>query len=167
MVKTPKGSQKALKTLHHLFLGVSIHWRYLHQDGGFKWHEIANLRDYWKYSKATICRHRNRPIHYEVEDLRKFSKVRPPRLSVWDERKIIRESEKLRNKYGHFTSRRLKLEAGIPNSASVECIRRVLRREKMIYTHSRKKGVLKRSDLKLRCAFAKKVKWLLDPKIWT
>ena len=136
MVKTPKGNQKAVKTLHHLSLGVSIHWRHLHQGGGFKWHEIANLRDYRKYSKATICRHMNRPIHYEVEDLRKFKKGRPLKLSIRDERKIIRESEKLRNKYGRFTSRRLKLEAGIPNSVSVECVRRVLYREKMKYTHS-------------------------------
>ena len=167
MVKTPKGSQKAVKTLQHVSLGVSIHWPYLHQDGGFKWHEIANLRDYRKNSKATICRPMNRPIHYEVEDPRKFNKGRPPKLSVRDERKIIRESEKLRNKYEHFTSRRLKLEAGIPNSISVECVRRVLRREKMKYTHTRKKGVLKRSDLKLWCAFAKNGKRLLDPKIWT
>ena len=165
MLKIPKGSQKAVETLRHVSLGVSIHWRYLHQDGRFKWHE--NLRDYRKYSKATICRYMNRLIHYEVEDLRKFNKGRPPKLSVTDERKTIREFEKLRNKYGHFTSRRLKLEAGIPNFVSVECVCRVLRREKMKYTHSRKKGVLKRSDLKLRCAFAKKVKLLLDPKIWT
>ena len=106
MVNTPKGRQKPAKTLHHVSLGVSIHWRYLHQDGGFKWYEIVNLRDYRKYSKATICCHMSRPIHFEVEDLRKFNKGRPPKLSVRDERKIIRESEKLWNKYGHFTSRR-------------------------------------------------------------
>ena len=54
------------------------------------------------------------------------------------------------------------MEAGIPNSVGIECVCRVLRREKMKYTLPKE-----RSDLKLRCAFAKKVKWLLDPKIWT
>ena len=39
-----------------------LHWmyvltrRYLHQDAGKTYSEISNMRSYWMYSKATICR---------------------------------------------------------------------------------------------------------------
>ena len=46
-----------VKYLQRIPLDVSINWRYLHQNAGKTYSEISNTRSYWKYSKATICRH--------------------------------------------------------------------------------------------------------------
>ena len=48
--------------MSHWTLDVSINWRYLHQDAGKTYSEITNMRSYWKYLKATICRHMNKNI---------------------------------------------------------------------------------------------------------
>ena len=51
-----------LQYLQRVPLDVSINWRYLHQDAGKTYLETSNMRLYWKYSKATICRHMNKNI---------------------------------------------------------------------------------------------------------
>ena len=43
-------------------LEVSINWHYLYQDAGKIYSEISNMRSYWKYSKATICKHMKKNI---------------------------------------------------------------------------------------------------------
>ena len=99
-----------------------------------------------------------KPIGQKIQDGRQFKTGRPRRLSIRDERKILQECEKLRTSHGHFTSRRVKALAGIDPTVSVETVRRVLRKNNMRYSHSRKKGVLKREDLKKRLSFARKVR---------
>ena len=51
-----------VKHLQRVLLDVSINWRYLHQDAGKTYSEISNMRSYWKYSKATSCRHMKKNI---------------------------------------------------------------------------------------------------------
>ena len=46
-----------IKFLQRVPLEVSIHWRYLHQDGKKDFLEISKMKTYRKYSKATIGRH--------------------------------------------------------------------------------------------------------------
>ena len=43
-------------------LHASINWRYLHQEAVKAYSEISNMKSYWKYSKATICRHMKKNI---------------------------------------------------------------------------------------------------------
>ena len=50
------------RTLQRVSLRLSIHLGYLHQDTGKRCLEIARMRLYRKYSKATICRHMNKSI---------------------------------------------------------------------------------------------------------
>ena len=50
------------------------------------------MRSYWKYSKATICRHMKKNIEDLVVDLRKNNQGRPPKLSVRQKRSISRQS---------------------------------------------------------------------------
>ena len=123
---------------------VSLHWRYLHQDKMKTWKEIASMKDYKKYSKATICRHMKRKIDDSVIDKRKHNKGRPQKLSERDKRNIMRQVEILRRDYGYFTTKRLKVFAGVSADISDETVRRVLRANGLKYTHSRKKGVLSR-----------------------
>ena len=155
------------RKLNRVPLQYSIHWRYLKQDQGKYWYEIQKLPAYRKYSKATICRHMIKPIADIVIDKRKQNKGRPPKFSERDRRNILRQAEILRNDYGYFTSKRLKVFAGIDPSISVEAVRRVLRAAKFKYCHSRKKGVMSRKDLQMRLAFAKVVRARLSPTIWT
>ena len=51
-----------VKYLQRVPLDVSINWCYLDQDLGKTYSEISNMRSYWKYSKATICRHMKKNI---------------------------------------------------------------------------------------------------------
>ena len=51
-----------VKYLQRVPLDVSINWWYLHEDAGKNYSEISNMRSYWKYSKATICRHMKKNI---------------------------------------------------------------------------------------------------------
>ena len=58
---------------------------------------------------------------------------------------------------GYFTIRRVKLAASVHN-VSDETVRRVFRKAGLRYCHSRKKGILKRGDLKARLNFALRIK---------
>ena len=68
---------KMVKKLQRVPLDVSIHWRYLHQDAEKTYSEISKMKSYWKYSKATICRHMKRNIGDFVVDLRNNNQGRP------------------------------------------------------------------------------------------
>ncbi len=153
--------------LQRVPLSVSVHWRYLHQDKKKTWREISSVKGYSKYSKATICRHMKRPIADTVIDKRKDNKGRPQKLTARDKRNILRQVEILRRDYGYFTTKRLKVFAGVSTSVSDETVRRVLRAAGFKYSHSRKKGVLSRQDLGKRYRFAKKVHQKLNSTIWT
>ena len=102
-----------------------------------------------------------------VIDKRKQNKGRPPKFSERDRRNILRQAEILRNDYGYFTSKRLKVFAGIDPSVSVEAVRRFLQAAKLKYCHSIKKGVMSRKDLQMRVAFTKVVRARLSLTIWT
>jgi hypothetical protein len=102
----------------------------------------------------------------ETEDKRRYNPGRPVKLNERDERAILREAERLRETEGHFTSKRVKLLAGVDENISVETVRRVFRRSGLRYCHSRKKGVLKRTDLRHRLNFARKVKRLSQEDLW-
>ena len=139
-------------------LAVSLHWRYLHQDLGWSSREIIALRKYSSYSKATVCRHMKLPIIDSTPtDGRRANRGRPRVFQERDERRILRVAEQLRSEYGHFTIKRVKLAAGVQH-VSDETVRKVFRKAGLRYTHSRKKGVLKRTDLKRRVRFAKSLK---------
>lgn len=102
---------------------ASLHWRYLHQDGRKTWKEIASMKDYKKYSKATICRHMRRKIDDSILDKRKHNKGRPQKLTERDKRNILRQVEILRRDYGYFTTKRLKVFAGVSADISDETVR--------------------------------------------
>ena len=149
---------------------VSVHWRYLHQDLGKTWKEIATdrKRGYHLFSKATICRHMKREINEKTFDKRKNNKGRPKKLSSRDQRLLMRQVEVLRARNVNFTAKRLKLSAGLTTAVSDQTVRRVLHKNKLRYRHAAKKGVLSREDLKKRMDFAKKViKYFSNGDIWT
>ena len=147
-------------------LSVSIHWRYLHQDLGLTCNQIMAMKKYKDYSKATICRHMKKPTDEEIEDGRKFNNGRPPKLTTREKRSILRESEKLRKSQGHYTIKRVMVNTGVHDKVCDETVRRVFRKAGLRYTHSRKKGVLKRADLRHRLVFARNVRKIAQEELW-
>ena len=79
------------KVLQRIPVEVSIHWRYLHQDGRKTWLEISKMKSYRKRSKATICRHMVKKIDDLVLDKWKQNPRRPTKLSDRQKRNILRQ----------------------------------------------------------------------------
>ena len=155
------------KNLQRVSLEVSIHWRYLHQDAGKTWFEISKMKSYGKYSKATICRHMVKNIGDLVPDKRKRNQGRPTKLSDRQKRNILRQAKVLQEEVGNFSVKRVMVRAGIPPSISTATVRRVMKKAGLKWSHAQKKGVLTKSDLKLRLKFARKVRRKLPKDFWT
>ena len=80
---------------------TSNYMRYLFQDKGLRGNEL--LKRFPKYSKAKIYRHAKRPMDKVTTfDKRKHNKGRPRKLSIREERSIMRH---LPTTYG-FVSRK-------------------------------------------------------------
>lgn len=156
----------ARQRLLHIPLSTSIHWRILHQEFGKTCTQIKSMVKYKKYSKASICRHMKKPINENLQNKKKQSKGRPQKLSPRQKRLILREAERLRKDDGHFTIKRVKTLVGIDNFVSDETVRRVFRNAGFRYCHSRKKGVLRRDDLRHRMNFAKSIRRLNQDTLW-
>ena len=68
--------------------------------------------------------------------------------------------------YGSFTIKRLRVSTGIRKNVSDETVRHVLRGAGCQFLHSRKKGLLKKDELKKRRKFARKFAKMLTDKFW-
>ena len=111
-----------------------------------------------QYSRSAIYKHAKKPLNSEpVFDKRKLNKGRPRKLSVQDERSIIRAVLKLREEVGWFTSKRVQLESGVKYVCNRQ-IRNVMHKAGYRYLTSRKKGLLHAKDLKARHKFCQKIR---------
>ena len=103
------------------------------------------------------CLFIKKPLNGEpVFDKRKMNKGRPKKLSIQDERSIIRTIPKLREELGKVTSKRVQFESCVYH-VNNRTIRNVLKREGYHYLRARKKGLLHVADLKSRKKFCNKV----------
>lgn len=153
-----------MKTRVYVPNNISIYMRYLHQEKHLTGDKI--LERFPQYSRATIFRHIKKPVNEKVFDKRVNNPGRPRKLSVRDERCIVRAVLRLRRLYGSFTAKRLRTEAGISPDISVWTIRRVLNRNGYSYLQSRKKGMITRKDMLQRLRFAHKVKKICPATFW-
>jgi len=143
---------------------VSIYIRYLYQDGGVCGSDL--LRRFPEYSKATIYRHAKKSIADEDNDKRKANKGRPRKLSLRDERNLIRQLHICRRTIGSFSAKRLRMEAGIAPTVSIWTIRKALKKHGYHYLQARKKGLLTPKDLRRRLKFARKCRRHLREDFW-
>ena len=111
------------------------------------------MKSYGKYSKATICRHMVKNIGDLVPDKPKQNQGRPTKLSDRQKRDILRQAKVLQEEVGNFSVKRVMVRAGIPPSISTATVRRVMKKAGLKWSHAKKKGVLTKSDLKLRLKF--------------
>ena len=116
------------KVLQRVSLEVSIHWRYLHQDGRKTWLEISKMQSYGKYSKPTISGHMVKNIGVLVLDKRKQNQGRPTKLSDRQKRNILRQAKVLLEEVGNFSEKRVMVRADIPPSISTATVHKVMRK---------------------------------------
>ena len=127
---------------------------YLHQEGGVLRSEL--VRRYRQYAPRSIYRHAKKCLGEEVCDKRRQNKGRPRKLSLRDERSIIRTIHKPRNESVSFSSKRIKTEANIPEDVSCRNVRRFLSRKGYGYRQARKKGLLTEADKKSEVSLQRK-----------
>ena len=115
--------------------------------------EICQL--FTQYSTRSVYRHANKPIGEDAPtDKRRQNPGRPAKLNDHDRRIILRTIKRLRHSEGSsFTSKRILVEAGLVGRVSCRTIRRILNKSGYRYLQSRKKGLLKPSDLVKRVKF--------------
>ena len=119
---------------------VSFRLRYLYQDKGLRGKEL--LRLYPEFSRTSIYRHVSKSLSSEVfEDGRKQNKGRPKKLTIREERSVLRQITVLRERVGSFSARTLKLEAGIKESQVCDdTIRNLLKANGYEFLQVRRKG---------------------------
>ena len=92
---------------------------------------------------------------------------RPRKLSLQEERHILRTLSNLRHEEGNFTSIRLMARAGIsPKHVNNRTIRRFLQREGYYFLQARKKGLLSEKDLKESVKFTKNIRKHYSKDVW-
>ena len=106
------------KNLQRVSLDVSINLSYLHQDAGKTYSEISKMRSYWKYSEANIYRHMKKNIGDLV--VTKDNQGRPPKLSVWQKRNILKQTKGLQEEMGNFCVRSVMIKVEFPSSIREE-----------------------------------------------
>ena len=120
-----------------------------------------------QYSKSSICVHMKKPIGGEpVFDKRKLNQGRPQKLSEKENRRVGRTVPRLRASDGSFSSPRIQVVSGTEHVDN-RTVRRSLNRQGFRFRTTRKKGVLKASDLPKRLRFCRKVRRLkLGKDFW-
>ena len=145
---------------------MSLRLRYLFQEKGVRGKELLKLIP--EYSRTSLYRHAVKSIDStQVCDKRKFNKGRRKKVTVREERVILREIRKLRKEFGSFAIKRLRLVSGQGNKICDETVRNLFKKKRYKFLHSRKKGLLKPKDLKERQKFSRKVKGTFKKNIWT
>ena len=121
-----------------------------------------------QYSRSCIYEHAAKPINGEPTfDKRKYNKG-VKKVSLHDERNVLRTLQKLRVTDGSFTSQRIQLDSGVGSKVCNRTVRRVLNKNGYGYYQSRKKGMLLKKDLSIRLRFCQKVKRMgFGPDLWT
>ena len=146
-------------------LEVSLHLRYLFQDGGKTGKQL--VKRYPQYSRSSIYRHMRLPIGECLTDKRHSNCGAPKKLSLRDERNILRQITVLREKrHGAFNLKDIRNAAGVPHSISDATIRRVLHRAGYNYRPSAWKGVLSPADVRARLKYARNAQRTLSKDFW-
>ena len=136
-------------TLTQVPLEVLVNLRYLYQDKGNR--GKRTLKIYPKLSKPIIYRHAKKTVADKTVNHTKHNPGGPRKISPPDKRLILRQIPKVREKYRSFAIKQLRVSSGVKKDVSNKTVRHVLHGADYRYLNSRKKGLLKKDDLKKRC----------------
>ena len=129
---------------------MSMYMKYLHDHGGLSGAEIH--RRYPQFSRRSIYRQ----LQGEIDkiDRRKQNPGRPRKLTVRDERKILRAVHTIRKSHPSFTIKQIQQETNLFH-VTTRLIRLYLNKHGYRYLQARKKGLLSEADKKKRIRFSK------------
>ena len=140
--------------------------RVLHQEGKVSCYELVKRYGH-RYAERSIYRHAKKPLNEVTFDKRHNNKGRPRKLTLRDERCIVRSLLALRRQRVQFSSRKIQEQAGLGREISNRVIRRCLQRHGYKYRQSRKKGLLTARDLYIRLKYARKHIKHTPPQFWS
>ena len=110
-----------------------------------------------KITRSCVYKYKKRGI-FESKKRKGHKGGRPKKLDERDRRNLVRCLKSLREREGTFTSKRLAKDAGIDTkTVSMRTVRRAMNDAGYNYLQARKKGILRKTDLKKRLSFAKKM----------
>ena len=137
---------------------------YLRHVQGLSIRKVADLCNVSRSSVLRIAQE-----HRESKRSQKTSrKGRPRKLSERQKRLIVRSLLTLRNEEGSYSASRIMEQAGITQAeVSVRTVTRFLNETGYFYLQARKKGLLRKSDLKKRLSFARSCKVKYPQNFWT
>ena len=93
---------------------------------------------------------------------------RPRKTTAKQVRLLIRNLLKLREENPRFTLKDLMEYSDVnPRDVSEKTVNRILQRNGFFYLQARKKGLLNKNDLVQRVRFAKVMKTIHNPELWT
>ena len=138
-------------------LQVISHIRVLHQDYGWRIADIHKLK-YPNIARRTINYHENIVTGKEkIEDRRKFNKGRPRLLNDRQGCRLKNTLKSLRRLDSpNFSAVKLSTVCQLNEICSVQTVRWRLKELGHHYLNTRQKGIITKSDKRLRRAFAKK-----------
>jgi len=148
-------------------LRSSMMLRILHQEFHISCYALVKRYGH-KFAERSIYRHAKKPMdEAEAFDRRHNNKGRPRKLSLRDERCIVRSLNALRRERTEFTSGKIQEWAGINHAVGNRTVRRCLRKHGYRYRQSRKKGLLTAKDLAMRLRYARQQISKKPKNFWT
>jgi len=132
---------------------ASLMLRVMHQEHGISAYRLT--KRFPQFAERSVYRHAKKPLDDDPEDKRNHNKGRPRKLSLREERIVIRSLKQLRREECSFSAGKIHERAGLGHNVSHRCVRRTLRRHGFKYCQTRKKGLLTQKDMVLRLKYAK------------
>ena len=151
-------NKKAILRVSH---ELNIYLRYLHQNQNLSIWCLS--RRYPHFSIPTISKHAIKKIEAHPKQT-KGKSGRKPKLSLRDERTIIRSLYYAPKEDGNFASKRIKIYSGV-SSVHDRTVRRMLNKYWYHYRLATRNGLLTENNLKLRIKFAKEIRKYCDDEL--
>ena len=151
------------KSIQRVSTELSTYLKFLHQEQGISVRQLS--KRYPQFGLSTIWRHASSKINMHPKS-KCIRSGRPPKITVRDERLIMRTFLAAREANGNVTSKRVGLGAGITHVHN-RTVRRVLNRHGYCPRQARRKGLLNKKDLLKRVQFSKQIIEHYDEDIWT
>ena len=123
---------------------------------GLSVRKIADICNVSPSSVLRICREKLGKKKCPKTPSNRTTRGRPKTLSARQERQLLKCLVALRNEEGNFNAKQALEKAGLSIAdVSVCTVTRFLNKEGYFYLHARKKGLLRKDDLKKRLAFVR------------
>lgn len=120
---------------------------------------VRQIADLCEISPSSVIRITRESFNKDSKKLPRIKTGRPRKLCARTERKIVRTLKMLRRTRGNFTAKDIMVECGMTEEdISVRSVQRFLNQQGYRFLQARKKGLMKRTDLRQRVTFARDIR---------